>query len=74
MAKNEAQYGSKGKAPLRSSEHVAIPSQNLHMDPKGLSSFRGKGSYIAKGDKVTIQGTGGKGTSTKARKQTATWF
>jgi hypothetical protein len=77
MAKNEAQYGSKGKEPLRSSKYgksVPIPSQNLHIDPKGKSSFRGKGVYIAQGDKVTIRGTGGKGSSTKARKQTATWF
>ena len=29
---------------------------------------------IATGDKVTVRSTGGKGSSTKARKQTATWF
>ena len=66
--------GRKGNVSLNSTDNVAVPSQNLHMDPKGLSSFRGKGVYIAQGDKVTIRGTGGKGSSTKARKQTATWF
>ena len=56
------------KAPLGKTKSLPIPSQNLHMDPKGLSSFRGKGVYIAQGEKVTVKGTG------KARKQTATWF
>ena len=47
---------------------VKIPSQNLKMDPRGLSSFRGKGVYIATGDKVTVKGT-------KTRKPVkATWF
>ena len=66
--------GRKGSVSLNSSDNVAVPPQNLHIDPKGKSSFRGKGVYIAQGDNVTIQGTGGKGSSTKARKQTATWF
>ena len=66
--------GRKGNVSLNKTDNVAVPPQNLHMDPKGLSSFRGKGVYIAQGDNVTIQGTGGKGSSTKARKQTATWF
>ena len=47
---------------------VKIPSQNLEIDPRGLSSFRGKGVYIATGDKVTVKGT-------KTRKPVkATWF
>ena len=54
--------------PLGKTKSIPIPSQNLHMDPRGLTSFRGKGVYIAQGDKVTVKGTG------KARKQTATWF
>ena len=66
--------GKKGSVSLNKTDNVSVPSQNLHIDPKGASSFRGKGVYIAKGDKVTIQGTGGKGSSTKARKQTATWY
>ena len=60
--------------PLGKTKSIPIPSQNLHIDPRGKTSFRGKGVYIAQGDNVTIQGTGGKGSSTKARKQTATWF
>ena len=47
---------------------VPIPSQNLHIDPRGKTSYRAEGSYIAQGEKVTVKGTG------KARKQTATWF
>jgi hypothetical protein len=45
-----------------------IPSQNLHIDPRGKTSYRAEGSYIAQGEKVTV-----KGTKTR-KKQTATWF
>ena len=54
--------------PLGKTKSVPIPSQNLHIDPRGKTSYRAKGSYIAQGEKVTVKGTG------KARKQTATWF
>jgi hypothetical protein len=54
--------------PLGKTKSVPIPSQNLHIDPRGETSFRGKGVYIAQGDKVTV-----KGTKTR-KKQTATWF
>ena len=74
MDKNKITVGRKGKVSTTKADALPIPSQNLHIDPKGKSSFRGKGVYIAQGDNVTIQGTGGKGSSTKARKQTATWF
>ena len=56
------------KAPLGKTESLPIPSQNLHIDPRGKTSYRAKGSYIAQGEKVTVKGTG------KAIKQTATWF
>ena len=56
------------QAPLGKSVKIKIPSQNLEIDPRGKSSFRGKGVYVATGDKVTVKGTG------KARKQTAKWF
>ena len=56
------------KAPLGKTESLPIPSQNLHIDPRGKTSYRAKGSYIAQGEKVTVRGVG------KARKQTATWF
>jgi len=56
------------QAPLGKSVKISIPSQNLEIDPRGKSSFRGKGVYIATGDKVTVRGTG------KARKQTAKWY
>ena len=47
---------------------VPIPSQNLHIDPRGQTSYRAKGSYIAQGETVTVKGT-------KTRKPvTATWF
>ena len=54
--------------PLGKTKSIPIPSQNLHIDPRGKTSYRAKGSYIAQGEKVTVKGTG------KARKQTATWF
>jgi hypothetical protein len=60
--------GRKGSVSLNKTDSVAVPSQNLHIDPKGASSFRGKGVYIAQGDTVDVKGTG------KARKQKATWF
>jgi hypothetical protein len=60
--------GRKGSVSLTKTDSVAVPSQNLHIDPKGASSFRGKGVYIAQGDTVDVKGTG------KARKQKATWF
>ena len=58
----------KGKVSTNKTDSLPIPSQNLHIDPKGQTSYRAKGSYIAQGEKVTVKGTG------KARKQTATWF
>jgi len=60
----------KGTVPLTSTKNVDNPAEqaNLEMDPKGLSSFRGKGVYIGKGYTVDVKGTG------KARKQKATWF
>ena len=60
--------GRKGSVSLNKTDNVAVPPQNLHIDPKGLSSFRGKGVYIAQGDTVDVKGTG------KARKQKATWY
>ena len=39
--------GRKGSVSLNKTNNVAVPSQNLHIDPKGKSSFRGKGVYIA---------------------------
>ena len=56
------------KAPLGKTEKVAVPPQNLAIDPRGKSSFRGKGVYVAQGDEVEVKGTG------KARKQHAKWF
>ena len=47
--------GRKGSVSLNKTDNVVVPSQNLHMDPKGLSSFRGKGVYIAQGDKNEIK-------------------
>ena len=58
----------KGKVSTNKTASLPIPSQNLHIDPKGQTSYRAKGSYVAQGDKVTVKGTG------KARKQTATRF
>ena len=32
--------GRKGSVSLNKTNNVAVPSQNLHIDPKGKSSFR----------------------------------
>jgi len=56
------------QAPLGKSVNIKIPSQNLEIDPRGKSSFRARGVYIATGDKCTVKGTGA------ARKQTAKWY
>jgi|TARA_R110002073_G_C9261260_1_gene563434 hypothetical protein len=63
--------GRKGNVSLTKTDNVAVPSQNLHMDPKGLSSFRGKGVYIAQGDKNEIKGTR---RMLKSKDKTVTWF
>ena len=50
------------------SVEIEVPSQNLEIDPRGKSSFRGK-SYVAKGDSNPVKGTGA------ARKQKdVTWY
>ena len=41
--------GRKGKVSLNKTQSLPIPSQNLHIDPKGQTSYRAKGSYIAQG-------------------------
>jgi lipopolysaccharide export system protein LptA len=60
------------KAPLGKTQSVAIPSQNLAIDPRGKSSFRGKGVYIAKGDTVTVKGT--KALRADKKPVKATWY
>ena len=59
------------KAPLGKTTSVPIPSQNLHMDPRGLTSFRGKGVYIGKGYTADVKGTR---RMLKSKNKTATWF
>ena len=39
------------------SVEIEVPSQNLEIDPRGKSSFRGKGVYIATGDVADVKGT-----------------
>ena len=63
--------GRKGSVSLNSSDNVAVPPQNLHIDPKGKSSFRGKGVYIAQGDRNEIKGTR---RMLKSKDKTVTWF
>ena len=54
--------------PLGKTKSIPIPSQNLHIDPRGQTSYRAKGSYIAQGETVTVKGT-------KTRKPVkATWY
>ena len=59
------------EAPLGKSVKIKIPSQNLEIDPRGKSSFRAKGVYIATGDKVTVKGTR---AMLKSKSKTATWI
>ena len=60
------------KAPLGKTQSVAIPPQNLAIDPRGKSSFRGKGVYIAQGDTVTVKGT--KAIRADKKPVKATWY
>ena len=60
------------KAPLGKEQSVAVPPQNLAIDPRGQSSFRGKRDYIAKGDTVTVKGT--KALRADKKPVKATWY
>ena len=78
MVKNVEQHPAtitrKGKVPLASTKNVVNPAEqeNLEMDPKGLSSFRGKGVYIGKEYTVDVKGTRALRADKKPVK--ATWF
>ena len=50
---------------------IEIPSQNLAIDPRGKSSFRGRGVYVAQGDNVEVKGTK-RMLASKSNK--ATWY
>jgi hypothetical protein len=50
---------------------IEIPSQNLAIDPRGKTSFRGKGVYVAQGDNVEVRGTK-RMLASKSKK--ATWY
>ena len=63
--------GRKGSVSLNKTDPVAVAPQNLPIDPKGASSFRGKGVYIAQGDTNEIKGTK---RMLKDKKKTATWY
>jgi len=60
------------KAPLGKEQSVAVPPQNLAIDPRGKSSFRGKGVYIAQGDTVAVKGT--KAIRADKKPVKATWY
>ena len=51
---------------------IEVPSQNLEIDPRGKSSFRGKGVYIATGDTVDVRGT--KAMRKEKKPVKATWY
>tara|TARA_Y100000356_G_scaffold65351_1_gene53580 strand:- start:244 stop:462 length:219 start_codon:yes stop_codon:yes gene_type:complete len=50
---------------------IKVPSQNLEIDPRGKSSFRGKGVYIATGDVADVKGTK---RMLADKKKTAKWY
>ena len=50
---------------------IEVPSQNLEIDPRGKSSFRGKGVYIATGDVAEVKGTK---RMLADKKKTAKWY
>ena len=60
------------KAPLGKEQSVAIPPQNLAIDPRGKSSFRGKGVYISQVATVTVKGT--KAFRADKKPVKATWY
>jgi len=64
--------GKKGTVTLNQSQSFAIPPQNLAIDPRGKSSFRGKGVYISTGDTVTVKGT--KALRADKKPVKATWY
>ena len=68
---SKAVIGRKGSVSLNKPDPVAVAPQNLHIDPKGASSFRGKGVYIAQGDTNEIKGTK---RMLKDKNKTVTWF
>ena len=51
---------------------IKVPSQTLEIDPRGKSSFRGKGVYIATGDKADVRGT--KAIRKEKKPVKATWY
>ena len=51
---------------------IEVTSQNLEIDPRGKSSFRGKGVYVATGDKVDVRGT--KAMRKEKKPVKATWY
>ena len=53
------------------SVEIEVPSQNLEIDPRGKSSFRGKGVYIATGDVAEVKGTK---RMLADKKKTAKWY
>ena len=50
---------------------ITVAPQNLEMDPRGKSSFRARGSYIATGDKAEVRGTK---RMLADKKKTAKWY
>ena len=52
--------------------NIEVPSQNLEIDPRGKSSFRGKGVYVATGDTVDVRGT--KAIRKEKKPVKATWY
>jgi len=50
---------------------IEVPSQNLEIDPRGKTSFRAKGVYVAQGDNVEVRGTK-RMLASKSKK--ATWY
>ena len=54
------------------SEEIGIPSQNIELDPRSVTTAAGMPrNYIPTGDKTEVRGTN---SMLKAKKNTATWY
>ena len=52
-------------------KQIAVPSQNIEVDPRSKTTADGAFNYIPTGDKAEVRGTK---RMLKDKKKTATWY
>ena len=55
----------------KKSKEVAVPEQNIEVDPRSKTTADGSFNYISAGDKAEVRGTK---RMLKDKKKTATWY